>query len=262
VTADDVRIDCDAQRYAEYLETPAGRLRCDLAFANLAEFLPRPAARSGRALDLGGGTGEIAIRLARRGFHVTLLDQSPAMLEASDRAIHRAGMSHRVALTQGDAAAATSLFPGDSFDVVVLHHVLEYTGDPGLVLRGAAYVLRRERTAILSVVARNRMGAALGAAIQSGDPTAVERALTAASTDEPICGGRARLFTIPELRTLLAQASLEPAAERGVRIVFDYLPPSAARDRGDRVAALERVLGAIPEFSAIARYAQMLARRT
>jgi S-adenosylmethionine-dependent methyltransferase len=295
VTADDVCVDCGAERYAEYLETPAGRLRCDLAFANLEDFLPAPAARSGRALDLGGGTGEIAIRLARRGFDVTLLDQSPAMLETSDHAIRRAGMSHRVALIQGDVAAVPSLFSGDSFDVVVLHHVLEYAGDPGLVLRGAAHVLRRERTAVLSVVARNRMGAVFAAAIQSGDPAAVRRALTAATTEEPLCGGRARLFTMPELRTLLAQASLEPVAERGVRIVFDYLPPSAARDAGasrglvpeggdagaglrreperpaglvpeggdagDRVATLERILGAIPDFSAVARYAQMLARR-
>jgi SAM-dependent methyltransferase len=170
-------------------------------------------------------------------------------------------MSHRVALRQGDVAAAPSLFPRESFDVVLLHHVLEYTDDPGLVLRGAAQVLRRERTAILSVVARNRMGAVLGAAIHSGDPAAVERALTAATTDEPICGGRARLFTIPELRTLLAEASLTTVAERGVRIVFDYLAPFGGDNAGDRVAALEHVLGAITEFSAVARYAQMLARR-
>jgi len=67
------RFQDDADKYATYLETPEGRLRLDLAFANVQELLPQ-ATRSLHALDLGGGTGALAVRLARLGFHVTLLD--------------------------------------------------------------------------------------------------------------------------------------------------------------------------------------------
>ena len=250
-----------AERYAAYLETPAGRLRCELAFANLQEFLPRQAPGILRALDLGSGTGEIGIRLARLGFHVTLLDHSPQMLEASERAARRAGVSSRVALTQGDVAASPSLFPEGSFDVIVCHHVLEYTPHPALVIRGAARVLRRVPQAILSVVARNRAGAVLSAAIQSGDLAAAERALMVEAADRSPNGGGARLFTPAELRAMLTDASCEPVAERGVRVVFDYLPASAGCEAGaDRVVALERALGARAEFSAVARYTQLLAR--
>ena len=35
-----------AQDYVAYLETPEGRLRTDLAFANLEDFLPRSQAES------------------------------------------------------------------------------------------------------------------------------------------------------------------------------------------------------------------------
>jgi len=64
-----------------------GRLRCDLAFANLQDFLPLPQTKlSLRALDLGSGTGVAALRLARLGIHTTLLDSSPAMLETAKRA--------------------------------------------------------------------------------------------------------------------------------------------------------------------------------
>ena len=35
-----VGFESDASKYAAYLETPEGRLRADLAFANLQEFLP------------------------------------------------------------------------------------------------------------------------------------------------------------------------------------------------------------------------------
>src|SRR5438132_7970211 len=64
-----------AAKYAAYLETPEGQLRLDLAFANLKDFLPQ-ATRSLLALDLGCGTGAVALRLARLGLHVTSLDAS------------------------------------------------------------------------------------------------------------------------------------------------------------------------------------------
>ena len=71
---DDVeRFRTGAAKYAAYLDTPEGRLRLDLAFANLQDFLPH-ATRSLYALDIGGGTGATAVRLARLGVHVTLLD--------------------------------------------------------------------------------------------------------------------------------------------------------------------------------------------
>ena len=40
--ADSGRFQSGADKYAAYLETPEGRLRCDLAFANLQDFLPLP----------------------------------------------------------------------------------------------------------------------------------------------------------------------------------------------------------------------------
>ncbi|HEX7958808.1 MAG TPA: class I SAM-dependent methyltransferase, partial [Terriglobales bacterium] len=60
------RFESDASRYAAYLETPEGRLRSDLTFAHLQEFLPSSAVVGLlRALDLGCGTGATAARLAR-----------------------------------------------------------------------------------------------------------------------------------------------------------------------------------------------------
>ena len=70
---DSERFRSRAEKYAAYLETAEGRLRLDLAFANVQQFLPQ-AAPSLRALDLGCGTGAAAVRLARLGIHTTLLD--------------------------------------------------------------------------------------------------------------------------------------------------------------------------------------------
>src|SRR2546427_4622994 len=98
-----------AEKYAAYLDTPEGRLRLDLAFANLKDSLPQ-ATQSLCALDLGCGTGAIAVRLARLGLHVTLLDTSIPMLDFSKRAAREAGVTERIALKQGDAAQLASLF--------------------------------------------------------------------------------------------------------------------------------------------------------
>ena len=59
-----------ADKYADYPETPEGRLRLDLAFANLKDVLPQNT-RSLRALDLGCGSGATAVGLVRLGVHVT-----------------------------------------------------------------------------------------------------------------------------------------------------------------------------------------------
>ena len=115
--ADSERFQNGADQYAVYLETPEGRLRSDLAFANLQEFLPTPQAKSSLyALDLGCGPGVTAVRLARLGIHVTMLDSSPAMLELAQRAAREAGVTGKVVLKHGDAAQLANLFPARSFD--------------------------------------------------------------------------------------------------------------------------------------------------
>ena len=91
-SADSDRFQTGADKYAAYLETPEGRLRSDLAFANLQDFLPQTAG-SLRALDIGCGTGAFGSPLARLGTHVTLLDSSPAMLDIAKRATQKAGVA-------------------------------------------------------------------------------------------------------------------------------------------------------------------------
>ena len=110
-----------AQDYAAYLETVEGRLRTDLAFGNLEDFLPLQANPSLCALDLGCGTGATAVRLARFGIHVTLLDSSPAMLDIAKRAAREAGVTDKAVLQHGDATQLAKLFHARSFDVILCH---------------------------------------------------------------------------------------------------------------------------------------------
>jgi S-adenosylmethionine-dependent methyltransferase len=249
-----------AEKYAAYLETPEGRLRLDLPLANLQEFLPQDT-RSLRALDLGGGTGANAVRLARLGFHVTLLDVSLPMLDHAERAAREAGVRERVRLRHGDAAQLATLFEAGSFDLILCHNVLEFVDDPCAVLRDAALALRNP-CGLISVLVRNQPGEVLKAAIQNGNLATAERNLTSEWADESLYGGRVRLFTSSSLKAMMAAASLSISGELGVRVVSDYLPPKLSRsDEYERIFELERKLGRRPEFTAIARYTQCVAHR-
>jgi S-adenosylmethionine-dependent methyltransferase len=248
-----------AAKYAAYLETPEGRLRLDLAFANLQDFLPQ-ATRSLLALDIGGGTGAMAVRLARLGLHVTLLDASEAMLDFAKRTAREVGGTEKIALIHGDASQFANLFHAEAFDVILCHNVLEYVDDPGAVLRSAAGALRNP-SSIISVLVRNQAGEVLKAAIQDGDLAAAERNLTAEWGNESLYGGKVRLFTAEGLRAMLLESSLAVTAMRGVRVLSDYLPPSVSRsDDYERILELERKLGRQPDLAAVARYTHCFAR--
>jgi S-adenosylmethionine-dependent methyltransferase len=258
--ADSERFQSGADKYAAYLESPEGRLRLDLAFANLQEFLPQ-AKRSLHVLDIGCGTGAIAVRLARLGLHVTLLDSSLPMLDLAKSTAREAGVTERIELKHGDAAQLANLFRAGSFDVILCHNILEYVDDPGAVLCGAARVLR-DSSAILSVMVRNQAGEVLKVAIQAGDLVTAEQSLTSEWGHESLYGGRVRLFTADSLHAMLTIASLAVTAERGVRVISDYLPPEISRSADyERIFELERKLGSRPEFAAVARYTHCQAHR-
>lgn len=253
------RFQRDADKYAAYLEAPEGRLRIDLAFANLREFLPTAMSHF-RALDVGGGTGAIAVHLAHLGFHVTLLDPSLPMLELAKRAAQKSGVSEMILPKQGDAMQLPELFDQRSFDVILCHNVLEFVDDPLAVMRNAARILRSP-LGIVSVLVRSRSGEVLKAALQNGDLPAAEHHLTAEWGEESLYGGKVRLFTAETLKAGLQDSSFTVLAERGVRVISDYLPPGISQNKEyARIFDLERKLGARSEFAAVARYIHCVAQ--
>jgi hypothetical protein len=126
------------------------------------------------------------------------------------------------------------------------------------MLYDAARLLRNS-SAVLSLLVRSQAGEVLKAAIQAGDLGAADEALDSEWAHESLYGGKVRMFTLEKMRNLMSAASLRVIAERGVRIVSDYLPPKVSRDEEyQRIFQLERKLGSRAEFVASARYMQFL----
>jgi SAM-dependent methyltransferase len=102
----------------------------------------------GRLLELGVGTGALAVPLARAGWDVVGLDSSPSMLGAFEA--KRAGTADQIGgsltATHGDAADP-STWPGGPFDVVLaawnLVTNLADRGAQAEMFAGAAATLRR-----------------------------------------------------------------------------------------------------------------------
>ncbi|MGA7916793.1 MAG: methyltransferase domain-containing protein [Candidatus Acidiferrales bacterium] len=250
----------DAEKYAAYLKTPAGRLRSELAWKNLRRFLPLDASKR-RALDLGGGTGSASVELARMGYEVVLLDSSEQMLRIARQQAEACGVTPRISFCHAETGQLRELFAAESFDVVVCHNLLEYSEDPATTVCDIARVLRM--SGVLSVLVRNRAGEVLKDAVKSRDWKLATADLTADTVVDTLYGNRMRLFVPTDLQEMLARGGLEVVAEHGVRVFSDYLDLEAPPDATySQIFELESTLGARPEFFAIARYIQLIARRS
>lgn len=72
-----------------------------------------------RVLDLGCGTGVLAVQLARQDCQVTAIDISLPMLALAAQRVRQAGLEERVALQELGAAGLDIAFEDGSFDAVV-----------------------------------------------------------------------------------------------------------------------------------------------
>ena len=80
-----------------------------------------------KVLDLGCGTGAVTLHLARRGFTVRALDQSPDMIAIAEGKVERAGLRGNVTFHVGDAVSLP--FEPDEFDLVTSQRVLHHLPD-------------------------------------------------------------------------------------------------------------------------------------
>lgn len=78
-------------------------LECGRYRADLPLWRELAATVAGPVLDLGAGTGRVALELARAGVDVVALDREPAFLDALARRAHVAGLTDRIETVVADA---------------------------------------------------------------------------------------------------------------------------------------------------------------
>ena len=208
-------------------------------------------------VDIGGGTGGFAVRVAELGHRVVVVDPSPDALATLARRADESGVADLVTGRQGDLDTLRDLVPeggADGFDVVLCHGVLEIIDDPAAALDALARVLRPGGTLSLLVSQRH---AAVVARAMAGH---FQQARTLLDPD----GAPTRRFTAEEVAAALDRAGLDTRALHAVRVFVDLVPgalvdlePGAASALVD----LERAVATRPEYLALATQIHALAAR-
>lgn len=207
-------------------------------------------------LDIGGGTGVSAVRVAGGGHRVTVVDPSPDALASLGRRADEAGVE--VAAHQGDLSTLLEVIEPDSADLVLCHGVLEHVTDPAAALDTLREVLRPGGTLSLLVAQRHAAVLARAMAGHFGQALALLGPETGADT-----GRAGRRFTHEELADLLAGAGLELASVHGIRVFADLVPGSLLDLEPGATAALlelETTVASRPEYLPLATQLHLLAR--
>jgi SAM-dependent methyltransferase len=208
-------------------------------------------------VDVGGGTGGLAVPFAALGHDVTVIDPSPDALAAAQRRAAEAGA--RLTAIQGEAASLDSLVGPKSADLVICHNVLEYVDSPADAMTAIAAVLRPSAT--VSVLAANTVAAVLHRAM-AGRFTEARQLLEGEPSDTG--PGSPRRFTLPGLTALVEAAGLRAGESHGLRI-FSGLVPGALLDAdaggAEALRALEAAAAAAPPLRDIAAQLHLLGHR-
>lgn len=93
------------------------------------------------ALDIGCGTGSVAIPLAEKGFSVVAVDHSPEMIEIARRKAADKGVIDKIRFVIGDAEKLD--YPDDTFDLITCQGVMHHLTDRGPVLKEMRRVMRK-----------------------------------------------------------------------------------------------------------------------
>jgi ubiquinone/menaquinone biosynthesis C-methylase UbiE len=129
----------DAQEYDSMDHSKVNEIFItDLQTALSDWSLKRPVQRAPNrplhVLDLGAGTAQIPIELARRvpNVHITAVDAAASMLALANKNIADAGLADRITPTCADAKQLP--FDAQEFDIVISNSILHHIPDPQQVI--------------------------------------------------------------------------------------------------------------------------------
>jgi SAM-dependent methyltransferase len=200
-------------------------------------------------VDLGGGTGVIAIPLAARGHRVTVIDPSPDALASLERRTAEAELTGQITGVQGDAADLVRLTGAHQVDVVVCHRVLEVIESPADALLAIAAALRPG--GVLSLLVAQRHAVVLSQAL------AGHIALARRSYTDP------NRFDHDQVLEAVREAGFTVLASHGIGAIADQVPErliEAEPGAYDELAALETEISQDPAFRALAPQVHVFAQ--
>ena len=247
-----------------------GRVRTHVIDAHLrAELAPPPLT----VVDVGGGGGNQSLPLAQDGYHVTIVDPSPAMLERAEArvtAAARAGagadtgsdadpdadLADRVRLVGSAGEQAPDVLGGERFGALLCHGVLPYLDEPEPLVDALCRLAAPG--GLVSIVAKNVETMAVRPVLE-GDWAG---ALAAFDAERQVngLGLDTRGDHVDDLSALLAARGVEPVGWFGVRLFTEWIPERPSTDPDELVLRVELEASRRDPYRRLSRLFHLLAR--
>lgn len=252
--------------YEAYLKSPHGRFRSEIVWQQLSGFMITgwgSELPSLQVLDIGCGTGEMALRLAARGHAVTLLDPAKEMLDLAQEKARAMDPPPRIPprFLAGSIEEGPDLLAGKAFDLLLCHTVVEYLANPEGAFAPLRSLLNTE--GCLSLVSLNRWQEPFRLAIRDHKPEEAIRSLAGESFRDTVFDVPRKAMAADELCAHLEANGIEVTNHQGILVFSDYLPPAILEDAGHRetLLRLELEAGSRSPYKEVARYIHLWGRR-
>lgn len=249
--------------WRQWQDAPWGRLRYTLAEHNLRRHMPDlGAGRPLRILDVAGGNGVEAVRLAAAGHEVTVVDYSAEMLSSARNLATGTGLGHRVTCIESDVAKLGDVVEPASYDLVLCHNLLQWVPDVESTLTTVLQPLRHD--GLLSVLAANAHSEPLRTAVRDMDLAAALESLDAVRHFAQTFSTQVFPRTAEEVTGVLKTLGLSVLGHYGIRSVCDYIPDDERKYDATFFAELERLEIALSDrmpYILTARLFHLIARR-
>lgn len=237
-----------AAPFVAHYDTLRGALRYALVSEQLDEQLPEREQLI--VVDVGGGAGHQALRLARCGHRVTIVDPSPEMLRRAREAIgaEPEEVRRRLRVLQATATDAPRAVQGERFDVVVCHAVLPYVDNPAEVIASLSELTVAD--GLLSLLFKNADALAMRPALEGRWADAAEA--FDATADVGGLGVTTRAHARADVDRWCGAAGFATRCWFGVRVMSDHLHDAPIAEL-DRVLCVEARAGRMDPYRALGR---------
>jgi SAM-dependent methyltransferase len=210
-------------------------------------------------VDVGGGAGQQAIPLVRRGYEVTIVDPSRKMLDEAHRRLAAEDQNARQLsrLVESTGERAHEALGGEKFDAVLCHGVLMYLEDARPMI-GALSALARPG-GVVSVLTKNASALAARPALEGRYGDALS--MLEADRDRGRLGVLTRGDTVEGLSAAFAEAGITVEQWYGVRVFTDHLGESTPGEDLPEILELEWEAGKRDPYRSVARLIHVVGRK-
>jgi len=207
--------------------------------------------RPKKVLDIGGGSGIFSLSLAEKGHDITLIEPS-TMIEKAE--LNFSNAKYPATFFKVRAEEIDTLNLPNTFDLILLHAVLEWTESPKVILEKVLPYLKKG--GVLSLLFYNKQGLIFHNLIR-GNFRVIEHETEDEGTFKRHPGSLTPINPLSPvtMKKTLSELGLSPLKQSGIRVFHDYM----TKKNQEKIEETERIemelhYGELPEYCHTARY--------